>query len=93
MSQRDVFGEARYALSRAARSGEEGARQAAAGEADEILAMARWRSEEVLKSLRPLARAAFAIEAAAADTKSFGGRYHNPENSAPRQHQQVVQAA
>jgi len=92
VSQRDVFGEARYALSRAARSGEEGARQAAAGEADEILAMARWRSEEVLKSLRPLARAAFAIEAAAADTKSFGGRYHNPENNAPRQHQQVVQA-
>ena len=90
VSQRDVFGEARYALSRAARSGEEGARQA--GEADEILAMARWRSEEVLKSLRPLARAAFAIEAAAADTKSFGGRYHNPENSAPRQHQQVAQA-
>ena len=45
-----------------------------------------------LKSLRPLARAAFAIEAAAAETKSFGGRYHNPENNAPRQHQQVVQA-
>ena len=54
--------------------------------------LAREASEEVLKSLRPLARAAFAIEAAAADTKSFGGRYHNPENDAPRQHQQVAQA-
>ena len=38
---------------------------------DEILAMARWRSEDILKSLVPLQRAALAIEVASNESRTF----------------------
>ena len=38
---------------------------------DEILAAARWRAEGLLRQMRPLQRAAGAIEAASRDTKAF----------------------
>ena len=38
---------------------------------DEILAMARWKSENVMKQLKPLSRAANAVEKASKDSKIF----------------------
>ncbi|QDZ21637.1 kinesin [Chloropicon primus] len=82
VTQRDVFGEARHQMAAAFRAPECTEEMRGKGrEVDEILAMARWRSEDVLKSLRPLERASLAIEVAAKDSKTFGGQYHNNNNN------------
>ena len=72
ITQRDVFGEARYQLSGLVKSPEcTTDMKSKGGDIDEILAMARWRSEDVLKSLIPLSRAALAIEVASNESRAF----------------------
>ena len=81
VTQRDVFGEARFAVSKLVSgfaSAPEQRREAHAEEVrergrevEEILAMARWRSEDVLRGLQLLARAALAIEIAAKESRAM----------------------
>ena len=72
ISQRDVFGEARYQLSSLIKVPECTPQMKDKGsDIEEILAMARWRSEDVLKSLLPLSRAALAIQVAANESRTF----------------------